>query len=59
MKARELEARLGYRFENLRLLETALSHKYGEGVKLEALADEAENAARAVLLRRLTGKGKE
>ena len=42
-----------------RLLETALSHKYGEDVKLEALADEAENAARAVLLRRLTGKGKE
>lgn len=41
------------------LLETALSHKYGEEIKLEPLADGAETAARSALLTRLTGKRKE
>jgi len=41
------------------LLETALSHKYGEEIKLKPLADGAETAARSALLKRLTGKGKE
>ena len=41
------------------LLETALRQKYGEEIRLEPLADAAETAARAELLTRLTGKGKE
>lgn len=41
------------------ILETALSYKYGEEIKLEPLADGAETAARSALLKRLTGKGKE